>query len=158
MSEKKGWLSRLTGGLKKSSEAITANISTIFTHKKLDGDAIEKLEETLLMADLGIGATTKIIAKLSKEKFGKEVTDQEVKEHLATSIAEILTPVAHPLEINPNNKPHVILVVGVKGSGKTTTIAKLSKQWSDQGKKISIASVTLHISIVNNVFTLHGFN
>lgn len=140
MSEKKSWFSRLTSGLKKSSESITTNLTTIFTHKKLDDDALEQLEETLLMADLGVGATTKIIEKLAKEKFGKEVTEQEIKEHLSTSIAELLSPVAHPLTLNDTHKPHVILVVGVNGSGKTTTIAKLSKQWKDEGKQISIAA------------------
>lgn len=140
MSEKKGWLSRLKSGLKKSSESITSNITTIFTHKKLDEQALEQLEEALIMADLGVTATMKITQKLAKEKFGKEVTEQEIKEHVAESISEILTPVAHPLEINPAQKPHVILVVGVNGSGKTTTIAKLSKQWKDQGLKLSIAA------------------
>lgn len=139
MTQSVGWFTRLKQGLRQSSQKLTTGITTLFTHRRLDAGALEELEDLLLMADLGVSATEKVITALSRDKFDKEVSAEEVKEHLAQSIAAILEPVAIPLVLT-SAKPHVVLVVGVNGSGKTTTIAKLAKQWTDQGLKVAAAA------------------
>jgi fused signal recognition particle receptor len=137
---KKGWLSRLREGLTKSTSKLTDGISGIFTKRKLDDEALEELEELLITADLGPVTAAKITAELARTRFGKEVSPDEVRRTLAASIAQILEPVAEPLVIDPDAKPHVILVVGVNGAGKTTTIGKMAKQFRNEGKSVIIAA------------------
>ena len=105
-----------------------------------DDEALEELEEVLIMADLGPATAAKLTANLAREKFDKEVTDQEVREALAEDIAQMLEPVALPLAINPAHKPHVVLVTGVNGVGKTTTIGKLAQQFRADGKRVVMAA------------------
>ncbi|HWT08275.1 MAG TPA: signal recognition particle-docking protein FtsY [Roseomonas sp.] len=130
---KGGWFSRLKAGLARSTAKLTDSVTALFTKRKLDDAALEELEETLIAADLGVAASQRIVEGFRKTRFGKEVTDEEVKATLAEEIASILTPVAAQLVIEPARAPHVVLVVGVNGTGKTTTIAKLGKQYRDQG-------------------------
>ena len=130
-----GWFSRLKAGLARSTAKLTESVTGLFTKRKLDDAALEELEETLIAADLGVAASRRIVEGFRKTRFGKEVTDEEVKATLADEIAAILAPVAQPLTIEPARAPHVVLVVGVNGTGKTTTIAKLGKQYRDQGLK-----------------------
>lgn len=137
---KKGWLSRLREGLTKSTSKLTDGISGIFTKRKLDDEALEELEELLITADLGPVTAAKVTAELARTRFGKEVSPDEVRRTLAASIAQILEPVAEPLVIDPDAKPHVILVVGVNGAGKTTTIGKMAKQFRTEGKSVMIAA------------------
>ncbi|WP_308423197.1 signal recognition particle-docking protein FtsY [Neoroseomonas lacus] len=132
---KGGWFSRLKAGLARSTAKLTDSVTGIFTKRKLDEAALEELEETLIAADLGVAASRRIVEGFRKTRFGKEVTDEEVKATLADEIAAILGPVARPLVIEPARAPHVVLVVGVNGTGKTTTIAKLGKQYRDDGLK-----------------------
>jgi fused signal recognition particle receptor len=132
---KGGWFSRLKAGLARSTAKLTDSVTGIFTKRKLDDAALEELEETLIAADLGVAASRRIVDGFRKTRFGKEVSDEEVKATLADEIAAILTPVAQPLVIEPARAPHVVLVVGVNGTGKTTTIAKLGKQYRDEGLK-----------------------
>jgi fused signal recognition particle receptor len=106
----------------------------------LDDAALEELEETLIAADLGVPAARVIVEGFRKTRFGKEVTDEEVRATLAASIATILEPVARPLRIEPAHAPHVVLVVGVNGTGKTTTIAKLGREYRAQGLKVMFAA------------------
>jgi fused signal recognition particle receptor len=124
--QKVGWLQRLRAGLSRSSAKLTDGIAGIFTTRRLDEAALEELEELLITADLGVATAAKLTARLGKEKFDKEVSPEEVRTSLAEDIAEILTPVARPLEARAQERPHVILIVGVNGSGKTTTIGKLA--------------------------------
>ncbi|WP_084536965.1 signal recognition particle-docking protein FtsY [Azospirillum halopraeferens] len=138
--KKKGWLSRLKEGLSKSSSRLTDGITGIFTKRKLDDDALEELEELLITADLGPVTAAKMTAELARTRFGKEVSPDEVKRALAGEVAKILTPVAQPLAIDPAHRPHVILVVGVNGTGKTTTIGKLARQFRDEGKSVMLAA------------------
>ncbi len=138
--EKKGWFRRLTAGLSRSSAKLTEGISAIFTKRKLDDEVLEELEELLIAADLGVKTSGDLIKHLRKTRFGKDVTDQEVREVFATEIARILEPVAKPLEIDPSRGPHVVLVVGVNGSGKTTTIGKLAQFYREQGLKVMLAA------------------
>lgn len=130
---KGGWFSRLKAGLARSTAKLTEGVTGLFTKRKLDEAALEELEETLIAADLGVAASQRIVEGFRRTRFGKEVTDEEVKATLAEEIAAILAPVARPLTIEPARAPHVVLVVGVNGTGKTTTIAKLGKQYRDQG-------------------------
>ena len=138
--EKKGWLSRLRDGLAKSTKRVTESITGLFTKKKLDQETLNELEDALIQADLGVTVAARLVEKLSKERFGKEVTDEEVRAAFADDIAEILQPVAVPLAIDAARKPHVVLVIGVNGSGKTTTIAKLANLYRGEGRSVMLAA------------------
>ena len=138
--EKKGWLSRLRDGLSKSTKKVAESITSLFTKKKLDQQTLDDLEDVLIQADLGVAVASRLVAKLGKERFGKEVTDEEVRAAFADDIAEILQPVAVPLTIDAARKPHVVLVVGVNGSGKTTTIAKLAGLYKGEGRSVMLAA------------------
>jgi fused signal recognition particle receptor len=127
-----GFLSRLKEGLSRSTQKISGGLTAVLTHRKLDDVALEELEEVLISADLGTAVAAKVIRNFRRTRFGREVTDQEVKESLAEEIAEILAPVAKPLVLDPAKKPHVVLVVGVNGTGKTTTIGKLAQMYRTQ--------------------------
>jgi fused signal recognition particle receptor len=142
MSEqtKTGWLSRIRQGLSRSSSRLTQGISDLFTKRRLDDAALEELEELLITADLGVTTAAQVTARLAKERFNQEVDSREVRETLAMSIAEILAPVAKPLAPSPANKPHVVLMVGVNGSGKTTTIGKLARYYRDQGLSVTLVA------------------
>lgn len=137
---KKGWLSRLTGGLKRSSNAITQGVVALVTKKKLDAEALEDLEDILIQADLGVTTSMAITGRLEDERFGKEVSEDEIKQVLADEVAKVLKPVAIPLRVAPSRKPHVILMVGVNGAGKTTTIGKLAAKISALGMKPMLAA------------------
>jgi fused signal recognition particle receptor len=135
-----GFFSRLKEGLSRSTAKITESISATFTRRRLDDAALEELEEILLAADLGVDVAAKVIESFRRTRFGSEVTDEEVKQALAEEIAAILAPVAQPLVIDPALKPHVVLVVGVNGTGKTTTIGKLGQLYRDEGKTVVMAA------------------
>jgi len=138
--QKTGWLGRLRAGLGKSTEKITGSITGLFTSRKLDQAAIDELEEVLITADMGVTTSAKLVTNISKTRFDKEVTDEEIRNALADEITKILEPVAHPLTIDPNYTPHIILVAGVNGSGKTTTIGKLANQFKSQGKSVMLVA------------------
>jgi fused signal recognition particle receptor len=142
MSEegKKSWFTRLKDGLKRSSSKLTTGIADIFTKRRLDDDALEEFEDLLITSDLGVTTAAKLGAELSRTRFDKEVEPAEIQEFIASEVAKILEPVAKPLVIDAGKKPHVILVVGVNGSGKTTTIGKLAKTYRDQGLKVMMAA------------------
>ncbi len=137
---KTGWFQRLKTGLKRSSNKLTEGIAAIVTKRKLDDDALEELEELLISADLGVATATHFTETLSCTKFNQEVTDSEIREALSKEIITILEPVSKPLEIDKSKSPHIILVVGVNGSGKTTTIGKLGKFWQQQGYKVRMVA------------------
>ena len=137
---RRSWFRRLRDGLSRSSSRLGGGISAIFTKRRLDDAAIEELEELLISADLGVKASAKLTAEFSRTRFGKEVTDEEVRGALAGQIATLLEPVAKPFVPDPAKRPHVVLVVGVNGSGKTTTIGKLAKRLSEDGHKVTLAA------------------
>jgi fused signal recognition particle receptor len=139
MSEKLGWFQRLKQGLTKSSSRLTEGFAAILTKRKLDQDTLDEIEELLIAADLGPGTAAKLAADLGKSRFGKEVTDEEVRTFLAERIAALLTPVALPLD-PAGTKPFVVLMVGVNGVGKTTTIGKLAERYRGEGKKVTMAA------------------
>ena len=140
-TEKKlSWFGRLKQGLKKSSTALTEGITGIFTKKRLDASTLEELEDLLIMSDLGVSVSARVCDRLSKNRFDKQISAEEVQVALAEEIGEIMTDVAKPLVIDSDNTPHVILMVGVNGAGKTTTIGKLAKQFKAQGKSVMLAA------------------
>ena len=139
-AEAKGWFGRLRDGLKRSSSSITQGVVALVTKKKLDGEALEDLEDVLIQADLGVDTAMAITTRLEDERFGKEVSEEEIKQVLADEVAKVLQPVAHPLRVAPARKPHVVLMVGVNGAGKTTTIGKLASKISALGLKPMLAA------------------
>jgi fused signal recognition particle receptor len=134
------WFQRLRAGLSRSSNRLKDNIASIVTRRRLDAEALEELEEALITADLGVETAADLVAELGRTRFGKEVTDAEVRGALAESIAAILEPVARPLQLDLAHRPHVILVCGVNGTGKTTTIGKLAEQFRAGGEKVVLAA------------------
>jgi fused signal recognition particle receptor len=137
---KVGWLGRIKAGLSRSSSRLAQGIGDLFTKRKLDDAALEELEELLIGADFGVATATKVTARLSRSRFDQEISPEEIKQALAEEIAEILAPVARPLALDPAKKPHVVLMVGVNGSGKTTTIGKLANYYRGQGLKVTMAA------------------
>ncbi|HET8728048.1 MAG TPA: signal recognition particle-docking protein FtsY [Alphaproteobacteria bacterium] len=137
---RKGWFARLREGLSRSSTKLTDGITGIFTKRKLDEDTLEELEELLIAADLGPATAAKLTAELARTRFGRDVTPEEVRVALAEQAADILAPVARPLTPDPAVKPFTVLMVGVNGTGKTTTIGKLAKQWTADGKRVMLAA------------------
>ncbi len=140
MAQTRGWYGRLKTGLTESSGRLSDGIGAIFTKRKLDDAALEALEELLITADLGVETAARLTREIAKTRFDREVAPEAVRAALAEAIAGILAPVARPLEISPDHRPHVVLVVGVNGTGKTTTIGKLAKRLRDDGKRVVLAA------------------
>jgi fused signal recognition particle receptor len=138
-AQPKGWLSRLTQGLSKSSKSITSSITSIFTKRKLDATTLEELEDVLIQADLGVAVSERIIKAVAVGRYDKEIEPEEVKRILASEVAKVLKPVEVPFNFG-SEKPFVILVVGVNGSGKTTTIGKLGAIARNEGFKVMFAA------------------
>jgi len=134
------WFGRLKDGLSKSSQKLTGGITGLFTKRKLDQAALDDLEDLLIQADLGVATAARLSGSLAKTRFDQEVSPDEIKGALADEIATILEPVAKPLVIDPARKPHVVLVCGVNGSGKTTTIGKLAGQFRSEGRSVLLAA------------------
>jgi fused signal recognition particle receptor len=147
-----GFFSRLKDGLSRSTAKITTGLATAFTRRKLDDAALDELEELLIAADLGPAVAKRIIANFRRTRFGREVTEAEIRESLAAEIAEILTPVARPLVLDPAKRPNVVLVVGVNGNGKTTTIGKMALRYRQEGKKpVLVAADTFRAAAVEQL-------
>jgi fused signal recognition particle receptor len=135
-----GWVKRLTDGLNKTSSRLTEGITGVFTKRKLDDDTLEELEDLLIQADLGVNVASRVTAALKKSRYNSDITTEEVRDILAQEVERVLAPVAEPLEIEAEKKPHVILVVGVNGTGKTTTIGKYANQFTQQGLRVMLAA------------------
>ena len=134
-----GWLSRLKSGLAKSSSRLVDGIAGVFTRRRLDAEAIEELEDVLITADLGPATAARLAGQLADRRIERDVEADEVRGLLADDIAAILEPVAEPLKFD-GGSPHIVLVVGVNGTGKTTTIGKLAKQMIDEGRSVLLAA------------------
>ncbi len=137
---KPSWFQKLKSGLSRSSSALTESITSIFTKRKLDAAALEEFEEMLIKADLGLATSAAITDALRTGRYDKEIGEDEVKAVLAAEIEKALSPVAVPLVIDPARKPHVVLVVGVNGTGKTTTIGKLAAKLRGEGRTVWLAA------------------
>jgi fused signal recognition particle receptor len=139
-AEKKGWIARLKEGLKKTSSKIGDGITSILHKRRLDQEMLDDLEELLIQADLGVESASQAVQALAKDRFDKDVSEEEVRTFLAQYLAKDLESVAYPLVPMSQDKPFVVLVVGVNGSGKTTTIGKIAALWARQGLKVRIAA------------------
>jgi fused signal recognition particle receptor len=137
---KQSWWQRLSGGLKRTSSSIGSAISDLVSKRKLDAATVEELEELLIRADLGVDVSARIAAAIAQGRYDKQVSDTEVKAILSAEVEKVLAPVAKPLAIDANAKPFVILVVGVNGSGKTTTIGKLAARFRHEGRSVMLAA------------------
>ena len=134
------WTERLFGGFKKTSERLTENLTEAVSRARLDDATLDDVEDALIMSDLGPSAAARIRARLKDKRFGLEISAQELKEAVAEEIAAILRPVAKPLEITAFPRPQVLLVIGVNGSGKTTTIAKLAHLFVEDDYNVMLAA------------------
>ena len=136
-----GFFSRLLKGLVKTKQSIGSGFLSFFRGKKIDDDLFEELEEQLLVADLGMPTTTKIINNLTQHASKKQLKDADLLyQQLKVELADVLKPVSQPLEIDSTKKPYVILMVGVNGVGKTTTIGKLARKFQQEGKSVMLAA------------------
>jgi fused signal recognition particle receptor len=137
---KSSWWQRLKTGLRRTSASIGGAISDLVSKRKLDAGTIAELEELLIRADLGVATAAKVAAAVGVGRYDTTVTADEVKQILAAEVEKILAPVARPLVVDPSARPFVILVVGVNGSGKTTTIGKLAARYRTEGRKVMLAA------------------
>ena len=140
MTDKQSWTDRLFGGFRKTSEKLTSNLTEVVGTAKLDDATLDDVEDALILSDLGPSAAARIRATLAEKRFGLEITERELKEAVAEEIAAILRPVAKPLEITAFPRPQVLLVIGVNGSGKTTTIAKLAHLFQEDDYAVMLAA------------------
>ncbi|EEY03357.1 signal recognition particle-docking protein FtsY [Brucella neotomae] len=137
---KLSWFERLRRGLARSSSSLSNSIGGIFTKRKLDDDTLQDLEDVLIQADLGLETAMRVTDALASGRYGKDVSGEEVRAIMSAEIEKVLAPVAKPLELDLSHKPHVILVVGVNGTGKTTTIGKLAAKLTAGGLKVMLAA------------------
>ena len=134
------WWTRLREGMRRTSSALGTGITDLFFKRKLDRAALEDLEDILIQADLGVETATRIVEAVGQGRFDREVPPEEIKAVLAAEVEKTLAPVAHPLIIDRTKKPFVILMAGVNGSGKTTTIGKLAAKFRAQGLNVMLAA------------------
>jgi fused signal recognition particle receptor len=139
-AEQQGWFGRLRAGLSRSSARLNDGINTIFLRRRLDDAALGELEELLIASDMGLGVAAEVVEALRRGRFNQEVSPEEVRAALAEEVIRLVERVQRPLHIDPAAKPFVILVIGVNGSGKTTTIGKLAKQYRDAGNSVILAA------------------
>ena len=138
-AEKQSWWQRLSGGLKRTSASIGGAVTDLVAKRRLDQAMLDEIEEVLIRADLGVETAARIAAAVGEGRYDKSITTDEVKAVVATEVEKVLTPVAKPLLIG-ERKPFVALVVGVNGSGKTTTIGKLAAKFRAEGRSVMLAA------------------
>ncbi len=137
---KQSWFQRLASGLKRSSDQLTTGIAAVFTKRKLDQPMLDELEDILIQADFGVDMAQSVTETLRRDRFDRDIAPEEVRAILAAEVEKVLSPVALPLAVDGAQKPFVILMVGVNGSGKTTTIGKLASLFRAQGKSVMLAA------------------
>ena len=138
-TEKQSWWQRLSGGLKRTSASIGGAVTDLVAKRRLDQAMLDEIEEVLIRADLGVESAARIAAAVGEGRYDKSITADEVKAVVAAEVEKVLTPVAKPLLIGAG-KPFVALVVGVNGSGKTTTIGKLAAKFRAEGRSVLLAA------------------
>jgi len=149
-TQKQSWWKRLSGGLKRTSSSLGSAITGLVSKRKLDAETLEDLEHELIRADLGPELAERIVATLGESRYEKGIAPEEMQNLLAAEIEKVMAPVAKPLEINA--KPFVILVAGVNGSGKTTTIGKLASRFRAEGKSVMlVASDTFRAAAIDQL-------
>jgi fused signal recognition particle receptor len=135
-----GWFQRLKSGLGKTSSKLSSGITDLISKRKLDAATLDDLEDLLIQSDLGIATTGRITEAIAKGRFEKGISAGDVRTILASEVERVLAPVAKPLVIDTLKKPHVIMMVGVNGTGKTTTIGKLAAKFKAEGKSVVLAA------------------
>jgi len=139
-TQNKGWWQRLTGGLMRSSSAIGGAIADLVSKRKLDEETLAEIEDVLIRADLGLATAADIVSALREVRHDAAISPEEVKAVVAAEVEKVLAPVAQPLVLDAAKKPFVVLVVGVNGSGKTTTIGKLAAKFRAEGRRVMMAA------------------
>jgi fused signal recognition particle receptor len=139
-AQQQGWFGRLASGLRRSSDSLATSITSVFTKRKLDAATLDDLEDVLIQADLGVETAMAITETLRRDRFDRDVSGEDVRAVLGAEIEKVLGPVARPLAIDTAKKPFVILMIGVNGSGKTTTIGKLAQKFAAEGKSVMLAA------------------
>ncbi len=134
------WADRLKTGLSRSTGSLGESLSGVFTKTRLDAQTVAELEEALIGADLGTGLAARIAAAVAKGRYDREISEAELRRVLADEIAKVLTPVEKPLRVDADRAPFVVLVAGVNGTGKTTTIGKLAKRLREEGAEVVLAA------------------
>jgi fused signal recognition particle receptor len=137
---KPGFFARLKAGLSRSAGGLSESLTALFTKRKLDAESVRQLEEALIRADMGTAQAAIIAANVAKGRYDEEISDVELRQVLAEEVARVLRPVATDLKLDPARLPFVILVAGVNGTGKTTTIGKIAKRFRADGKKVVLAA------------------
>jgi fused signal recognition particle receptor len=140
VTEETPWLDRLRAGFRKTSDRLGDNLTGLFTRAALDSETLDEIEEALIASDLGPATAARIRARLAAERFERGLTEQGLREIVAQELEKVLAPVAIPLEVHAFPRPQVILVVGVNGSGKTTTIAKIAHNFLEQDYGVLLAA------------------
>ena len=141
LAQKKSWLTRLRSGLSKSASKLSEGLTSLFTGtRKLDDELLEELEELLIASDIGATTAAELTAHLSKERYNKDITADDIRSIMAQEITTILEPVAIPVDIDEAHKPFIVVVVGVNGNGKTTTIGKMAKLLHESGWSVMLAA------------------
>jgi fused signal recognition particle receptor len=137
---KQTWFQRLASGLRRSSDQLGSGIAAVFTKKRLDQAMLDELEDVLIQADFGVDMADSVVEALRRDRFDRDITSDEVRDIVSRTVAQVLAPVAQPLTVDPDKRPFVILMVGVNGSGKTTTIGKLASLYRAEGKSVMLAA------------------
>jgi fused signal recognition particle receptor len=135
-----GMYARLKAGLTRTANVLTSGLTGLLTKQRLDAETIEGLEEALIRADLGADLAHRLAAEIAEGRYDAEISEKEIRELLATAIARVLQPAARPFIVDDARKPYVVLVAGVNGTGKTTTIGKLAAKLRNQGKRVTLAA------------------
>jgi fused signal recognition particle receptor len=131
---------RLKEGLARSTGGLSENLAAVFTHKKLDAATVAELEEALIRADMGAGLAARLAGAVAKNRYDSAISERELRSLLSREIAAVLKPCEKPLAVDPAKKPFVVLVAGVNGTGKTTTIGKIAKRLAGDGLKVVLAA------------------
>ena len=135
-----GMFARLRAGLTRTATVLSSGLTGLLTKQRLDAETIEGLEEALIRADLGANLAHRLAAEFGEGRYDAEITEREIRQHLATAIARVLQPASKPFIVDEARKPYVVLVAGVNGTGKTTTIGKLAAKLRNQGKRVTLAA------------------
>lgn len=137
---RRSWFAQLRHGLARSSNALNQDLATVLGKRRLDAETLEQLEDVLIKADLGVEMASRIRTKLSQSRYERGLSPEALRELLAAEIGEVLAPVAQPFVLEPGARPHVFLIVGVNGTGKTTTAAKMARQFRQSGRSVLLAA------------------
>lgn len=138
--QKKSWFEKLTSGLTKTSQKLSGGITGLFTKRKLDAATLDELEDLLIQSDLGVAMAERVTKALSGSRYEKGISADDVRAVLAAEVTRVLQPVAKPFALNPAYRPHVIMMVGVNGTGKTTTIGKLAAKFRAEGNRVVLGA------------------